>query len=649
MNNLEINNSNGIKIDKSFELTGTLTPTAGNIDVDNATITLNSDATSTARVAEVPATVALSYTGTGKFEVERYIPNHRAWRLLTAPLSTATILTISQAWQEGLSNANRLSPVIGTAGFGTTITKSTNYSAADGFDQDSTNNPSIRYYNGTNWGGFPSKTIGTTPGANDGLINDQPGYMLFVRGDRSIVVAGTGVAATVTTLRPKGQLKVGPQTITCAGWTVIGNPYASPINFHKIVLNNPGLPDVFYVWDANLAGSFNVGGWVSYGAYNGGTQTYTVAPLLAGSTFANNKGDISSGSAFMINYTGTITINENNKSTLGDNVLLRPVRQLSMNLYVLNADSSETLNDGLAILLDRNMQAANAEKNKNFTENLAIAADNKLFAIQNRRRPHFNDTIFISTGQTKQRNYVLEIIADELNMPRRMKAYLEDRYLHQYSPVALEGITRCAFSVNADSGSASAARFRLLFKKAPCFNQINATAKQKDIEVQWEVEDNFGIAQYEVERSVNGIDFTGMQIHPTNRDIEPLLQNQWLDVSPATGTYYYRIKAITSTGEIVCSNIAGATMVKNATGMYVYPNPVTSSSIHLRMNRQPEGKYSVTLISASGQKVFTHQWEHSGGFVSKVFALPSLVAAGMYQLEVIKSNGEKESMILEVQ
>jgi len=649
MNNLEINNLAGVKLDKSFELTGTLTPTAGDIDVDNATITLNSDATATARVAAVPSGVAFSYTGTGKFEVERYIPPHRAWRLLTAPVSSTSNLTISQAWQEGVSNANRLTPVNPAAGFGTTITKSTTYNVTDGYDQGSTNNPSIRYYNGVNWGGFPSGTIGSTPGANNGLINDQQGYMLFVRGDRSIQVAGVGVTATVTTLRPKGQLKTGPQTIVCNGWTVIGNPYASPINFHKIVLDNPGLPDAFYVWDANLAGSSNVGGWVSYGSYNGVSETYTVAPLLSGSTFANNKGDIASASAFMINYTGTVTINENHKSILGDNVLYRPVRQLSINLYVVNADSSESLNDGIAIKMESSPQAANTEKNKNFTENLAIAFDNKLYAIQNRRRPGFNDTIYISTGQMKQRNYVLEIKADDLDMPHSMKAYLEDTYLRQYELIALDGSTRYPFVVNGDSGSVSAARFRLLFKRSAGFNHIHASVKEKDIEVRWEMEETFGIEQYEIERSINGIDFTLMESKSTNRNLQPLTQTQWLDISPATGTYFYRIKATGIDGEVMYSDVAKASMIKNNAGMYIYPNPVTGKQLQLRMNQQLQGPYSATLINSTGQKVFTQQWQHSGGFVTKIFELPGFIAAGIYQLEITNTEGKKQVLTAEIQ
>jgi predicted outer membrane repeat protein len=648
MKNLEVNNPSGLKFDKSFELTGTLTPIAGNINLDNATVTLNSDPTTTARVAAVPSGVAFSYAGTGKFEIERYIPQNRSWRLLTAPVSAATNLTISQAWQEGVSNSNRLAPVNPSPGFGTTITKSTSYNVADGYDQGSTSNPSIRYFNGINWGGFPSGTSGNTPGANNGLINDQPGYMLFIRGDRSIQVAGVGVPSTATTLRPKGQLKTGPQTIVCNRWTIIGNPYASPINFHKIVLDNPGLSDVFYVWDSKLPGSNYVGSWVTYHSYNTPAQTYTVTPTFSGTSFANNKGDISSGSAFMIFHTGTITINENHKSAFGENALFRPARQMSMNLYAVEADSTESLNDGAAIKLDAASEVPNAEKNTNFTENLAIAHDNKRYAVLNLQRLQFNDTVFIYSGQMKQREYVLELQADELNMPHQVKAFLEDTYLHQYKPVALEGSTRYAFTVNADSSSVSAARFRLLFKKSAKFRHIHAAVKEKDIEVQWQMEEDFGIERYEIERSANGLDFAAIGTLSTNRNQSTQIENQWLDMSPATGTCYYRIKATGMDGGVLYSEIIRVSMVNSEAGMYVYPNPVTDNTIRLRLNNQPAGTYSASFTNQNGQKIFTRQWQHGGGFVDKVFELPSTIPPGLYQLAIIKADTKREVLAVEI-
>ena len=221
--------------------------------------------------------------------------------------------------------------------------------------------------------------------------------------------------------------------------------------------------------------------------------------------------------------------------------------------------------------------------------------------------------------------------------------------IFKQSPVALEGSTRYAFEVNADSASLSAARFRLLFKRAVRFNSITAAAKENDIEVQWQMEEIFGMAQYEIERSINGIDFIAMANQSTNRNQQPLKKNQWLDNAPASGTYYYRIKATGIDGEIIYSDIAKATMVKNNAGMYVYPNPVTGNTIQLRMNEQKPGAYIATLNNTNGQKIFTHQWQHNGGFASKVFGLPPGIAVGMYQLEIRKPNERKEIIAVEIQ
>lgn len=86
MNKLEIKNTSGVQLDKSFEITGALIPTAGNINVNNGiTITLNSNADSTASVAIIQPTASISYSGTGRFEVERFIKTPRKWQLLSVP------------------------------------------------------------------------------------------------------------------------------------------------------------------------------------------------------------------------------------------------------------------------------------------------------------------------------------------------------------------------------------------------------------------------------------------------------------------------------------------------------------------------------------------------------------------------------------
>ena len=140
-----------------------------------------------------------------------------------------------------------------------------------------------------------------------------------------------------------------------------------------------------------------------------------------------------------------------------------------------------------------------------------------------------------------------------------------------------------------------------------------------------------------------------LQNTSTNRNLHPLVQNQWLDVSPATGIYYYRIKATCIDGEVLYSDIAKAVMVKNNEGMYVFPNPVTGNSLQLRMNKQLPGQYSATLINQQGQKIFMHQWQHSSSSANKFFELPQRIASGVYVLEITKPNGEHEVLPLQIQ
>ena len=103
------------------------------------TITLHSDATKTARMAQVDGSI--NYNTTGKFVVERYISAKRAWRFLSVPTNSSQ--TIKQAWQEGALNSGS-DPA---PGFGTQITSNRASWLADGFDVFSAGGPSMKTYN----------------------------------------------------------------------------------------------------------------------------------------------------------------------------------------------------------------------------------------------------------------------------------------------------------------------------------------------------------------------------------------------------------------------------------------------------------------------------------------------------------------------
>ena len=130
----------------------------------------------------------------GKVEVERYVnmgtssgQHAKSWQLLAIPTNGATV---KESWMENGTSANWYGTLISGAG-----------GIAAGFDVYSSA-PSMKYYNDVN-----NTWIGITNTNNP--IFDQKGYMVFVRGDRTVTAYNQPAKATV--LRTKGTLLTGTQ------------------------------------------------------------------------------------------------------------------------------------------------------------------------------------------------------------------------------------------------------------------------------------------------------------------------------------------------------------------------------------------------------------------------------------------------------
>ena len=428
-------------------------------------ITLVSNATGTARVADITNNGA--NTGnvvSGKFVVERYIPARRAWRLITAPIAT-NAQTIKQAWQEGVGGTWSSNPA---PGFGTHITGGTLRTTAQGYDQGP-NNPSLFAYNGTAWNILPATT-------NDALSNYQ-GYMLFVRGSRALNLPAS-TPSTVpdnTVLRPTGAINTGTRpTVTSigGGFTVVANPYASAINFNNVnksgVIGGTGGNNAYYLWDPNLGGNFGYGSFIAF-SWNGVDYDKNIGP-----SNIDSAGIISSGAAFMVNLNpgGSITFDENDKVAdgTGSTYLFRPVShtsKLRTTLFAHNADGSKALNDGVLVTFNphssNDVNDEEAFKINNFAENFCVLHQGKNIAIERRKNIGINDTLFFNMWNMKVKKYELQFDITSFDLPANTTMYLEDTYLKQETPITIP-INIVPFEVTTDSKSATANRFRLIFK-----------------------------------------------------------------------------------------------------------------------------------------------------------------------------------------
>ncbi len=672
-NILTVSNGNTKSITDNFTILDSLkikTATTLNLSAGD-TITIKSDAAKTARVGMVEG--SLTYASTGKFRVERFIPPHRAWRILTAPVVGQTI---SQAWQEGYQDFSTGTST-GIVGYGTKITADVNATVANGYDQKALNASLYTYqYKGSSWSWskVPSSTkipTTTTP-MTVSADNHNNAYIMFVRGDRYAPLTPY-TSGTNTVLRPVGTLMTGNQTVALsgiAGARFIGNPFASEVNIRKFTidanLKAPSGDINYYLWDSRGATN-GYGAYITFTEMGPGSGHFIYVPsnTYSAPDTINRWGNIESGSAFGLYYNGSgtqnVIIKEADKIDSSSNVIFkRPVNvitdadnttsYLRVNLYAVDADNSPVLADGVMtiynnIYLNEVNLREDAKKLNNFGENLSMFSRGEYLAIEKRKPIAANDTIFLAPYNMKQQSYSLEFIPENMERPD-LVAFLEDLYKNTRTPVALNAATTIKIDIDADPASKSLNRFRVVFGSPGggtvpvTLASLKAWQKDDDIAVEWKVANELNIREYEVEKSMDGRHFAKVNTTTARDNSSSTLIYNWLDKKVAIGANYYRIRIVENNGATKYSQVVKVIVGKGVPGIAIYPNPVKGNLIKLQMNSMPTGLYEFRLVNSLGQVLMTRSVYHDGN-PGEIIPLPKNVTPGMYELEVIHPDKTK--------
>ena len=642
----DITNSNttGLTISNSIGIKNTLTLSANSTtDLANSDITLMSTATTTARVAPVPATAIVSYTGSGRFIVERYFPADRSWRLITSPLSPDnTPGTIFSQWQ----NNGGYTPGIGTFVTGPNPTGI----SGNGLDYSNFNNSSLKKFDNNSL-----INVGNTqvPLSNNTLSAANIGYFMFVRGDRNRSPDNTVFPNTNnTTLSSRGKLQTGTQTfpgfnrISAGGprqFTLVGNPYASPVNFDN--LSRINLYKRFIVWDPKI----NTVGAFVYIDDPDNDGIYTIDPIGPGGQDLN----IQSSQAFFVETDvalgpSEISFEESSKSTGNNTGMFRPARPSSItssfrsSLYLVNPDKSTRFLDGnLAEFHDRfhdTIDLQDALKFSNVNETFGLARHNQSIAME--RRPVITkaDTLYFNLSRMNQTNYQFRFEANKLDP--LLSAVLEDSFTGTSTPINIASPSTYDFTVTGNSASAAPHRFRMVFAPGGSgplpvsFSKLKAAQQGNDIAVTWTVENERSVSEYAVEKSADGVDFSMVNPTPAKGNLLSSVEYLWIDKNPFNGHNYYRICSINRDGKKEYSHIVKVKMEMNIQTVSIFPNPVSGNNIGIQFNEMKAGTYTCRLFNNQGQVVLTTQITHAGGSVSTTLATKKHLPAGTYQLEL---------------
>lgn len=508
--------------------------------------------------------------------------------------------------------------------------------------------------------------INTGFGGN-GLINmklsdaydEEQAFMLFTRGDRKVLENWKGS----TTLRPTGQLMKQSVSVPIAAGilNVVGNPFPAPVNFANIVTTHRAVINpYFFFWNSQLAGTNDHGAWeVIYEIApfsNFYVRSTNIDPPFGPPSFPSNPTVISSSQGVMVEGTatgGNLVLTESMKAPI-TNVAILPFDEPSGNqmpgiLFTnLNKRSSSTGDlrfvDAVNIVLadgfkeDATDQIDIKKINSHTGDlGLSLVRDEKLLMVEAHPSPTIEAVFPLLTPGLTERAFSFTFSVMNLYADGR-EVFLKDKFLNTLTPISTIESSEYQFEGTADTASLNDDRFEIVMKGSTIlpvtFTRIHAEEINKDIRVNWGIQTEENMDRYEVEHSLNGIDF-GKAVNVAAKNQSPASYD-WLHVQPGTGDHFYRIRAFNKDGnslttQVVKVNIGG----DKEGGFKVFPTVVTRAmDVNVQLLSLEKGRYTLQVLDMSGRTITTEVIQHNGGSAAMLLQLPASLSAGQYQIRL---------------
>ena len=600
LNNISFNAGTSATLGSALDVYGTISLTTATFHLAGQNLTLKSNATNTAMIANLTGS---TFDGATNVTVERYIPlpnagTGRRYRLLTPTVSTAT--SIKANWQEGQMNTSIGTNINNIPGYGTQITGSG--ANTNGFDKTQTNQSSLYLTTNSVTPGYTAVTSTLT-----NTLNAKTGYFLFIRGDRSAnmtLANTTGMPTSATTLRATGTLLTGTQTSFSAAFTggagvlnMVTNPYPSAIDW-SAVYSDAGTTNIassYTLWDAEIG---TRGGFVTVSNTGVKSNTSSAATI-----------NIQPGQAFFIQATSaavpTLAIKESHKSSVNSNGIYRatPAAPASFStvLYFTDGTGFRQVADGVTAVFAKNFSAAiddnDAYDINNWDENIAITRNGKHLAIEARPAISSKDTLPLFMNNMKQMNYEFQFEGANFNSPG-LNAFLVDHFTGTRTLLSVSGVTVVPFTVSEVPASAASDRFTIIF-------------------------------------GLKG-DVITPRLSPQIKAITKTDSTKGNTEPAANATSVVSTTATTAvTAAPVSTNVAGT--------ISVFPNPAPGGIVYVQFAGMVAGNYTARLINNMGQAVLSRQLVNKGDKTTQSILLGDNIARGYYLLEISSATGEKST------
>ena len=158
------------------------------------------------------------------------------------------------------------------------------------------------------------------------------------------------------------------------------------------------------------------------------------------------------------------------------------------------------------------------------------------------------------------------------------------------------------------------------------------------VSIDWQTADELNIDHFEVERSVDGSTWTGLSA------IMPQASNRYhcIDMSPVTGTNYYRVKAVGTDGHFFFTNTRSIALHPRTT-FRLWPNPA-HDKVNIDIDANDESTAVIQLFDNKGGLILTKTALLKAGHNQSSIDIGSL-ASGVYSVHAEWNNRQTRKTI----
>ena len=491
--------------------------------------------------------------------------------------------------------------------------------------------------------GIPSLTTTLSPGV---------GFIVFYRGDRNNPLSISNTSPENVTLAYQGTVNQGPITVSSLKYTpyssyvypstsfirsdglnLVGNPYPCTINFAQIpVSDRLTINNTVYVGNVLSSGFSGIVNGVSY---NGGSSIIQPGQSFFVQAFVDNS---------------SITFRESSKYSGG----LQPMRLLSApgsgknntvssvselpKIIRINLQDALKIDETLITFKEGNKRTYDIKEDASYmggsSVSLSTLADNGGQLLYNALPPIKEiDTIKLNVNASATKSVKLNFT--DFAAAGYYQVYLKDNYLKKVVDVKLN--PTYAFDINrTDAQTFGSERFVLLFKKPIPIELTSFTAKDNNgAELKWNTRHEEFNDYFEVERSIDGINFSKLETVDGVNRAAGSSNYTYLDKDPVNGTNYYRLKKVDLEGNVTYTDAISLSYTFNNLAnsregyISVYPNPAVEL-INIDIPNRGLKNIRIGIIDLQGKRIRTI----SIGKNQKIQENISDLVPGIYIVEV---------------